>query len=116
MGDAILRNATISSVEIEIQHGVYTLNIRLDYGSGGQGFGGYCLAKENDPSPLMAAWVTGLMKTFEVERLSDLKGKPCRAMTTHSSVEYIGHYLKDKWFDPVIVNTLIKSSGDDLKW
>jgi len=105
MSDVIRQNATITSVEIEIQHGVYTISITLDYGGSGQVFGGYCLAKEKDPSPLMAAWITGLMETFEVERLSDLKGLPCRVVATHMKAKIIGHYLKDKWFDPAIVNT-----------
>ena len=50
------RNAVIESARLEIERGLLTAWLMLDYGGAGQGFGGWCerLAKtawQNYPSP-----------------------------------------------------------------
>jgi hypothetical protein len=40
------------------------------------------------------------MKVVGVDKWENLKGKAVRVKSDHSKVYAIGHYLKDKWFEP----------------
>lgn len=103
-------NATITSAEILLERGfALVVNIGLDYGSSHQTFGGYVLGHmDRKPTAHLDAWLTAIFKTFEIERFSDLKGKPCRADADHGRVYRIGNFLKDKWIDPEEINEALK--------
>ncbi len=105
----MIQNAKITSAEIfgpnSDNHGCSTIWMMLDYGGSGQGFGGYRLDSPDGPHIIMAQWIYSLMEVFEVKKFSELEGINCRVSFDHSKVYKIGHFLKDKWFEP---STLIE--------
>lgn len=83
-------------------HGILTIQLTMDYDEGGcQGFGGYDLRGSEN----LMRWITGLLKTVDVEEWENLKGSYIRVKLDSDGVEgrikEIGHLLKDKWFDPI---------------
>ena len=101
-----IQNARISSASLRVDRGfAITIWIFVQIEGGGQGFGGYLLSHmDRDPSPHLAAWITGLFKLFEVETLEALKGEPCRVDADFGRIYRIGHLLRDDWFDPEEIN------------
>jgi hypothetical protein len=90
------KNAYIESARIVEDHGILTSFVHLDYGGGGQGFGGYDLRH----SDALAKWVQGLFRVFQIDDWSRLKGLACRAEADWGKVYRIGHLTADRWFDP----------------
>ena len=100
------KNAVIESAEItNDDHGCLTAWIFLDYGGGGQGFGGYALYL---PKTVVHHAVLGpaghfiwrVMEVAGVEKWSQLKGKTIRVKANNGGVESIGHIVKEDWFTP----------------
>jgi hypothetical protein len=56
-------------------HGILTVWLGIDFGGSYQSFGGLALSEEVAPD-----YVSELCKTFEVERIEDIKGKKCVAL------------------------------------
>ena len=102
------KNAVIESAEIvSDDHGLLSAWIHLNYGGSGQGFGGYSLYlpksfTHHDPaSPNYAGhFIWRVMEIADVTKWSQLKGKTIRVKCNWSSVESIGHIVKDDWFNP----------------
>ena len=91
-----IKNGTIRSANILIEdHGILTSFLDIDYGTAGQGFGGYDLRENN----VLATWVQRLLWVFKVRDFADLKGKPCR-VETDGLIRGIGHFTEDRWFYP----------------
>lgn len=91
-------NAKITSTELGFEdHGILTAMIRLEYASGGQGFGGYALHER-----AMADFVGGVLKAVGAEKWEDLKGMYVRVDSERTKVHQIGHILKDTWFCPEV--------------
>lgn len=91
-------NARISSTFLGIEdHGCFTCDIGIDYGSGTetQIFGGYSLSKEFGIN-----FLRGILETVGVEKWEDLKGKLIRIKEEDLRVVAIGNILEDVWFDP----------------
>lgn len=92
-------NAKIESTMLGFEdHGLFTFWLRLDYGGGGQGFGGYVLGKSYTTDI-----ITGILKTVGVDNWEDLKGQHIRVekgIGFNGIILRIGHFLEDKWFDP----------------
>ena len=108
MDDEIV-NARIKSARItNADHGCLTIWIDLDYGSAGQGFGGYNLYSpamwesidNNAHKNYAGHWIWRVMEVAEVNDWNDLKGKTVRVEIRNGLVYKIGHILKDKWFCP----------------
>jgi len=89
------KNASIRKVSIEFNHGHLTAWVHLDFGGGGQGFGGYGLG-----GPHCAVFLKRCMNVIGVDKWQDLEGKPCRIRNTQNRVHEIGHFIKDDWFNP----------------
>lgn len=90
------KNARITKVFVGFDdHGIPTCMLSLDYGGTGQGFGGYDLRFVGHQMFLFE-----LMKTLEVNDLSQLKNLVVRVILIAGSINAIGHILKDQWFDP----------------
>ena len=100
------KNAIITSARITADdHGLLTAWLMLDYGGGGQGFGGYALylPKSFTHHAMMSPaghFLWRVMEVAGVEEWSDLPGKTIRVRCDQSHVEAIGHIVKDDWFYP----------------
>ena len=101
------RNAIISHAELAEERGLLSSWITLDYGTGGQGFGGFSLhlpppytyASLTEPN-FAGHWIWRVMAVAGVSKWSQLVGKTVRVRHEHSRVEAIGHIVKDDWFNP----------------
>jgi hypothetical protein len=100
------KNATITSVDLDIERHL-TMWMHLDYGGSGQGFGGYSLYspkswdEDNKNNKNFAGFfITRVLETVGVESFQKLKGQSVRVKSSHEGVHEIGHFLKDKWFNP----------------
>ena len=114
MNEPQLKNAIIESTTLGVEdHGIFSYFLHLKYGdSSSQGSGGYCL-----DTPVMdgtkflgrvgmaygAETIRKILEVLEVSRWEKLPGTPCRVISEHEKVHRIGHYLKDKWFDPKLL-------------
>lgn len=91
-----IKNAKISSTSIGFDDRGPSFWIHVDYGGAGQGFGGYRLGSGFTDYVLF-----GILKAVGCEKWENLKGKPVRVKINDSgTIQSIGHYLEDKWFDP----------------
>lgn len=97
-----IKNALIKSITVsKSDHGILTVWLNLDYGGSGQGFGGYALFAPHFKSDVCGLFLWRCMEVAGVETLDSLKGQTIRVKSSHSSIEAIGHILKDIWFNPV---------------
>jgi hypothetical protein len=116
MGDIETKNAIIKSATISNDdHGLLSAWLHLDFGGSGQGFGGYALylpksfTHHNLGGPNYAGhFIWRVMEIAEVSEWSKLVGKTIRVRGSWSSVEAIGHIVKNDWFDPKADFALMK--------
>lgn len=102
-----IKNATITHTSLGREsHNIFTCSITLDYGGSGQGFGGYAFdtydttLEKRVGSAYGMIFIMTLLETLELNSWEDLKGSHVRADASMNKVLRIGHFLKDKWFDP----------------
>jgi hypothetical protein len=102
-----IRNAKITCTMLGYEdHGILTCYLYLDYGGGGQGFGGYAFDEWIDNagarigSPYGIEFIANVLKVTDVEKWEDLPGKFIRVEQSHNKVHRIGNVLLDHWFDP----------------
>lgn len=102
-----IKNAVIKSISIDdAGRGILTAWLHLDYGEGGQGFGGYGLYlpepfKHQDIEINHAGhFIWRCMEIGGVSKWQDLVGKTIRVKGQISGIEAIGHVIKDDWFNP----------------
>lgn len=105
-----IRNAIIRSTTLGVEdHGILSFMVHLDYSGGGQGFGGYCMdepikvdgdSKGRRGTAFGMECVRRILDTLGVRSWEKLPGTTCRVESDVGQVYRIGHFLKDKWFDP----------------
>ena len=103
-----IKNAKIRSVQLGFEdHGILTCRLNLDYGGSAQGFGGYGFSHrprgdKDIGSADFADYIIGILRTLEVDSWENLPGKSLRVEVESFSgpIKRIGHFLKDRWFDP----------------
>lgn len=106
--DKFVCNAVIKSAEItDSDRGILDAWLTLNYGSSGQGFGGYALylPKSFDHHTMLSPaghFIWRCMEIAGVTKWSDLKGKTIRVRkdSEWGDIEAIGHIVKDDWFCP----------------
>ena len=107
------KNATIKSTQLGGgDRGIMTSWVTVDYGGMEQGFGGFRLdsydkqSNKCTPNICLAIWVQEILRVLEVSEWEKLKGTPirvrCKDDSWSSPIVAIGHYLKDKWFEPEV--------------
>ncbi len=101
--NAIIKRSDLSSDD----HGMLTAWIHLDYGGGGQGFGGYALYLPKDFSHHQLLSHAGhfifrVMEVAGVTKWADLPGKTVRVECEWTKVSGIGHIVKEDWFRPAV--------------
>lgn len=102
-----IRNARITGTTLGYEHGVLTAVIHLDYGVGGQGFGGVWLDAGpggadgfRRPSLACGVFIARVLAIAGVERWEDIPGAYVRADADGGHVYRLGHALRDEWFEP----------------
>lgn len=102
------RNAEIESTMLGFEdHGILTCFLTLNYGGSGQGFGGFVLDSWDEEESRRVGIAYGMesirqiLKVVGVEKWEQLRGQRIRVEMDGSRVHRIGHFLEDKWFDPV---------------
>lgn len=102
MKDLEIKNAIIKSAVIDIEDsGFLTIWIHLDYGSSGQGFGGYNLySPKNENRSLdfsfSGRFIYQTMKIAGVGQWDKLRGKTIRVKANRDRVHVIGHIVREK--------------------
>ena len=104
-----IMNATIIGTSLGVEdHGIFTCNLHLSGDGWGCGFGGYALDQWTDKQKRRIGTAYGMqfiariLETLEVDSWEKLKGQHVRVVTdgVGGRIQSIGHFLKDKWFDP----------------
>jgi len=92
-----VRNAKITATKLGYDGGVLTCWLTLEWGSSGQGFGGYRL--DGDATTNYGVeFVKEILDAVGVNSWEDLVGKYVRMRGTNARVEAIGHITDDDWF------------------
>ena len=101
-----IKNAIIKSTDLSISdHGLLSGWIFLDFGGSGQGFGGYTLYlpksfKLHKLESPAGHFIFRVLQVAGVGHWNDLPGKTVRVKGDRGSIEAIGHFVKDDWFNP----------------
>jgi hypothetical protein len=114
-----IRNAVIRKVDILIERGILTVWLHLEFGSGGQAFGGYYLHslsrkdyKVTDFGGHAGHFIMRVLEIVGVEHWDELKGKPVRVRGNSERITTIGNFIKDEWFNPSIEFEIEIKSGN----
>lgn len=108
-GDIEEKNAIITGASItNDDHGLLSAWLYLEYGGGGQAFGGFALYlpdtfkhhKDSNNVNYAGHFIWRVMEIAEVTKWDNLKGKTIRVRARHDNVEAIGHIVRDIWFNP----------------
>ncbi len=94
-----ITNDTIKSTTLAITRGVLTAWINLDYGGGGQGFGGIMLYSPSQKYDATGWFIHSVLSVIGVENWEDLEGKNIRVKAEPTKVHAIGNIIKDKWLN-----------------
>lgn len=96
-----IKNAVIESAKIEIERGIVTACINLNYGGSGQGFGGYALyLPKKSGNDYTGQFIYKTLKAVGVQSWDHLQGKTVRVDSDNGKVYGIGHILREMWFYP----------------
>ena len=104
-----IENCRIKSTMLGVEdHGIFTCMLHLEGDGWGCGFGGYGLDMWSDADKRRIGTAYGMefikkiLDTLELERWEQLPGTLIRAENEGigGKVVRIGHYMRDKWFDP----------------
>lgn len=119
-----IQNAVIESTMLGREdHGIMTAYVFLKCEIGSAGFGGYALdgydeaSKERIGVAFGIAFIMNVLDIVEVDKWEKLPGKPCRVDTEGwgGRILRIGHFMKDKWFDPAQLGETMRKKEEVAK-
>lgn len=120
MSDFEISNAIIKKARIDMgDRNLLTAWLDLDYGSTGQGFGGYSLYlpksyTHHELKSYAGHFLFRCMEIAGVETWDSIVGKSIRVKHNWQKIEAIGHIIKDDWFYPdKDFNNQNKQKGND---
>lgn len=117
-------NAVIESVSLGTEdHGIMIASVTLKMDGCSVTLGEYVLdsydkkQQKRVPTVAMGVFVHGVLDAVECSEWSKLVGKPCRAKfdgesILGSQIIAIGHFLKDKWFEPRVAFEDVKRTRE----
>ena len=103
-----IQNAIIKKIWLEVEdHNCLICDIALQGAGWETIFGGYNLCNSNkliEGKDYTGFYIRRLIEIFldGYGKLDSLEGMPCRVKMEGRKVTAIGHFLKDKWFEPRI--------------
>jgi len=110
-------NAKISSTRLGYEdHGIFSADLQLDYGSSGQGFGGIAMDGWNEEKKEREGWPHGitfigqLLHAVGAETWEALPGLHIRVKRRDGLARAVGHIIENKWFD---IDEFIKIKGGE---
>lgn len=101
----VIKNAMISSVDFNTERG-FTIFVNLDYGDGGQSFGGHALyndEKWRTQSNYVGRFIKRLFDIAGTNSWDSFSGQTVRVKLPEGesgTIRALGHIIKDDWFDP----------------
>lgn len=113
----IILNAKISSTHFGYEdHNILTCWLNLDFGSSGQGFGGYSLdsydksQEKRIGTAFGLEFIANIIDVVGVQSWEELKGQLIRVKKEDEfgRILSIGHIIEDKWFDPELLASKYK--------
>lgn len=103
-----ITNAKAESTSLGFERGsILTAWVYLKMDGSGQGFGGYCLDTYDKDKGRRVGVAYGseqirrILQTLGVDSWEKIPGTPCRIDHDRGKVYRIGHFIEDKWYDPV---------------
>lgn len=109
--DHITENVKIIGTSLGIEsHGIFTCNVKLEGSYWVWSFGGYRLDKYDPEKKKCIGTAYGLefiksiLEVLEIDLWENLTGTSCRIVRDGSEMIKIGHFYKDKWFDPSVIS------------
>ena len=84
---------------------MFTMAVQVSYGEQHQLYGFFALddfnkeTEERVPTKYCCKCIMELLNVVGARSWEDLKGKPVRVKGTDQSIEEIGHFMNDVWFD-----------------
>lgn len=113
-----IKNAVIESASLSFgERGFLDCWLTLDYGGGGQGFGGYTLYlpkswRHHKLESPAGHFIFRVMEIAGVDNWDALKGRTIRVKAEHRKVHAIGHIVKNDWFCPEQDFAVLKEEGE----
>lgn len=108
-----IQNALVSSARIELNdHGLLDVWLMLEYGIGGQGFGGWSLGRHvfkpadarqeflESKHNYAGHYLIRVMQVCGVHEFAHIPGRSLRVAKGNGLIRGIGHITKDDWFYP----------------
>ena len=101
-----IRTAIINRTTITIgKHEHLSIWLHLDYGGGGQKFGGYALYlpssyKDHSIKSMAGHFLFRCMEIAGVTEWDQMAGRAIRAKCYQNNVHAIGNIIRDDWFNP----------------
>lgn len=108
-----IQNAVVRSTNLGVEdHGIMTAWLHLDYGGGGQGFGGWALdgapaergvGSKRTPTVYCGLFIARVLEVTGAASWEKLPGTSVRVQREdgfNGRIVGLGHYLRDEWFEP----------------